>query len=153
MRFFSGLFHGNIFESIYQVGVFIYMRLDSMFRCTKVCKTFASFIFQGTVQIRKNTNTVHVSSIEYFRETPSKTVYVWLCILRFRDRRFVALSMVSIWILASLVAAPTVWARQWNENPISVWTSTHQTATVMELDVRRNTLCLILLLLILLIFI
>lgn len=118
------------------------MRLDSMFRCTKVCKTFALFVFQGTVQIRKNTNTVHVSSIEYFRETPSKTVYVWLCILRFRDRRFVALSMVSIWILASLVAAPTVWARQWNENPISVWTSTHQTATVMELDVRKENFML-----------
>lgn len=45
------------------------------------------------------------------------------------------MSMVIIWILASLVAAPTVWARQWNENP--VWTAAQQTAPMMELDVNK----------------
>ncbi|XP_035702068.1 uncharacterized protein LOC118433842 [Folsomia candida] len=41
---------------------------------------------------------------------------------RFRERRFVAMSMALIWIVATLVAAPTFWARQWDEHsPMSLW--------------------------------
>lgn len=41
---------------------------------------------------------------------------------RFRERRFVAMSMAIIWILASVVALPTFWARQWDEHSqISYW--------------------------------
>jgi len=33
---------------------------------------------------------------------------------RFRERRFVGISMLITWAIASLVAAPTFWVRQWN---------------------------------------
>jgi len=37
------------------------------------------------------------------------------------------MSMVIIWILASLVAAPTYWARQWDEKSRSSYWNSEQT--------------------------